>query len=295
MSDRTIITHLRNVDHLGTEAKKPYLIFIGGPALGKVYIIEEGNTVVGRGKDATILVEDDSISRRHVQFTVEGQHVEVHDLDSTNGTFVNGRRVTQCTLQDGDRIQISSDTLMKFSYQDKLENIFHKELYRMAVTDPLTSIYNKRFFLERVEEEFAHATRGKQSLSLIMMDIDHFKQVNDQNGHLMGDFVLQEIAELIMKMIRGGDIFARYGGEEFVLLLRQTDLPSAAGLAERIRKTIEAHAFRQDGLTLKITISMGVATYTPECLNARALIQEADRYLYEAKQSGRNRVCSVSG
>jgi len=227
MSERTIVTHLRNVDHINVGAKKPYLIFIGGTSLGSVYILEEGETVVGRGKDATIMLDDDSISRRHVAFWVEGQNVEAHDLESTNGTFVNGRRVKQCMLEEGDRIQISSNTIMKFSYQDKLENIFHKELYRMAVTDPLTAIYNKRFFLDRIEEEFSHAKRGKQSLSLALFDIDHFKTINDTYGHLAGDFVLQRLAELVLGMTRTGDIFARYGGEEFIILLRQADLDAA--------------------------------------------------------------------
>lgn len=294
MSDKTIVTNLRNMDRLHMGSKKPYLIFIGGPSLGSVYMLEAGETVVGRGKDATILVEDDSISRRHVLFSVNGQVVEAEDLESTNGTFVNGRRIKQSMLEDGDRIQISSHTIMKFSYQDKLENIFHKELYRMAVTDPLTSIYNKRFFLDRIEEEFAHAERGKQTLSIILFDVDHFKNFNDTHGHLAGDFILQRIAELVLGMIRTGDTFARYGGEEFVLVLRQADLEAATNLAERIRQALDASSFDYDGKSFKATVSLGVATYTPRVTNARALIQEADERLYLAKERGRNRVCAAS-
>lgn len=291
MNERTIVTNLRNLDHIQMDHKKPYLIFISGPSVGQVYMLEEKENVVGRGKDASIVVEDDSISRRHVQFSVDGQFVEVHDLDSTNGTFVNGRRVKQCMLEESDRIQISSNTIMKFSYQDKVENIFHKEIYRMAVTDPLTSIYNKRFFLERINEEFSYANRGKQSLSLIIFDVDHFKTFNDTYGHLAGDFVLQHLAGVVSKMTRAGDIFARYGGEEFALILRQADLAPARALAERIRVAVEKDRFEHDGHVFNVTISLGVATYSPNCPNARALIQEADRCLYQAKAAGRNRVC----
>lgn len=291
VTDKTIVTNLRDIDQIRMGDRKPYLIFIGGPSLGKVYVLNEGDTVIGRGQDAGILVEDESISRRHLSFHVDGPHVEVHDLESTNGTFVNGRRVKQCIIEDGDRIQISSASIMKFSFQDKLENIFHKELYRMAVTDPLTAIYNKRFFLDRIEEEFSHAKRGKQMLSLLIFDVDHFKQCNDQYGHLAGDFVLQRIAEQVLSMTRAGDIFARYGGEEFCLLLRQADQKATLTLSERIRHSIESYPFDYNGQNLKVTVSIGVAIYEPTLATSRVFIQEADRCLYVAKEKGRNRIC----
>lgn len=291
VSDKTIVTNLSEVDQIRMGDRKPYLIFIGGPALGKVYVLNEGETVIGRGQDVTIVVEDDSISRRHLALHIEGPNVKAHDLDSTNGTFVNGRRIKQCLIEDGDRIQISSSSIMKFSFQDKLENIFHKELYRMAVTDPLTAIYNKRFFLDRIEEEFSHAKRGKQTLSLLIFDVDHFKQFNDEYGHLAGDFVLTRIAEQVLSMTRAGDVFARYGGEEFCLLLREADQKATLALSERIRRSIETYPFDYNGQNLKVTVSIGVAIYEPTIANSRVFIQEADRCLYVAKEKGRNRIC----
>ncbi len=295
MIEKTVVTNLENLEELHVGERKPYIIFIGGPALGKVYVLEDGEHVVGRGKDATIVVDDESISRRHIQFSVDGQHVELEDLDSTNGTFVNGRRIARSAIADGDRIQISTDTIIKFSFQDKLENIFHKELYRMAVTDPLTNIYNKRFFTDRLAEEFSHAKRNGEPLSLLMLDVDHFKLLNDTHGHLAGDSVLQGIGERILHICRSGDIFARYGGEEFTLLLRKAKLPQAIILAERVRSGIADRPFEFDGKPLRVTVSIGVASFSPDFVDARALIQEADRALYEAKNAGRNAVASSAG
>jgi len=290
-AEQTIVT---KVEKMPTEAeKKAYILFLSGPLVGKLQQLKEGETVLGRAQEADVAINDNRISRRHVSITVNRGESTLRDLGSTNGTFVNGKRIEAHILKDGDKIQISSSTIFKFAYQDNLENIFHKELYKMAVVDAVTGVFNKRYFLDRLKEEFSHAKRTKQPLSLIMMDVDHFKKINDTHGHLVGDFVLTHLAQTVKKMVRGEDVFARYGGEEFVAVLRGTDEKGAYQLAERIRKTIEKTPATFESLTLSLTISLGIASLSEEEFGSpEAFIEAADQFLYKSKQAGRNRTNS---
>ncbi len=165
---------------------------------------------------------------------------------------------------------------------------------QLAVTDGLTKVYNHRFFQELLEKEYKRSDRYDTEFSLIMLDIDFFKKINDTYGHLLGDEILKEIAALILECLRSMDVVARYGGEEFAILLPETNLPEAIKTAERIRRTIENHDFMevQGGKPLKITVSLGVTTYPSDNINDRSdILTKADIALYEAKETGRNRVC----
>lgn len=287
-SDQTVVTQLEKIESSGE--KHAYILFLSGPLVGKLHQLNEGETILGRAQDSTIAVEDNRISRHHIAIILQNGETVLKDLGSTNGTFVNGKRIQSTILKDGDKIQLSSTTVFKFAYQDKQENIFHKELYKMAVIDTVTSIFNKRYFVDRLKEEFSHSKRANLPLSLLMMDIDHFKKINDTHGHLAGDFALAHLAATIKPMLRQEDIFARYGGEEFVIILRGADAKGAFQLAERIRTTVEKSAVQFEALTIPMTISLGVATLghsdfkTPE-----EFIAAADHYLYESKEGGRNR------
>jgi diguanylate cyclase (GGDEF)-like protein len=164
-------------------------------------------------------------------------------------------------------------------------------MFESASRDALTQVYNKRYFLERLHSEFAFARRHGVPLSLIIFDIDHFKQVNDTHGHLAGDYVLAELAKVVSPAIRSEDTFARYGGEEFVIMSRSTDPPSAAVVSERVREAVEAHDFVYEGVPIPVTISAGLAaTPHPEVQSPEDLVARADRALYEAKRGGRNQV-----
>lgn len=163
------------------------------------------------------------------------------------------------------------------------------------VTDPLMEIYNRRYFDRCIEQEFARAVRYGLPLSLVLLDIDHFKRINDTFGHLAGDMVLKGIGALLKANVRGVDIPARYGGEEVVVVLPHTDGPAAAVLAERLRKKVEEHPFpaRAAGVaggTFRCTVSVGVASIAQDCADARRLVELADAAMYQAKQQGRNRV-----
>lgn len=165
------------------------------------------------------------------------------------------------------------------------------KLEKMAHTDALTGLFNRRFFTSRLQEEYARVRRHKGVMSVLMLDLDHFKQVNDTFGHDFGDAVLSAVATVANRVKRTSDIVARVGGEEFALLLPHTDQRGALLLADRLRNAIEAYPYRQKlNADLTVTASIGVATVTPS-ITAAELLKVADRALYRAKHSGRNRVC----
>ena len=186
-----------------------------------------------------------------------------------------------------------------------LENAVNLErLKRQGLTDTLTAVNNRRFFDQRLSEEVAAAQRNLRPLSCMLLDIDHFKRVNDTYGHQMGDQVLREIAAVIRAQLRSGDVLARYGGEEFSVLLSQTGADGALEIAERIRRSIEEHRFalprnEQGEVQFSVTISIGIATFNPEHdahagkMNGDVLLGYSDRAMYDAKARGRNRVVGV--
>lgn len=288
-TDKTVVTSIKAVE--GNGEKQAYILFLSGPLVGKLHALQDGETILGRSDEANIKINDARISRQHVSLKVGSGGTVIADLGSTNGTFINGNKASSQVLQDGDKIQISSNTIFKFAYQDNVENIFHKELYKMAVIDALTGVFNKRYFLDRLREEFSHAKRSGQPLSLMMMDIDHFKKVNDTHGHLIGDAVLHHFAKLVQKMVRVSDIFGRYGGEEFSVILRNSDAIGAWHLAERIRIELQNQPAEIADMSIPVTVSIGLVTLGEEAelKEPQDLIETADRYLYQSKQSGRNK------
>jgi diguanylate cyclase (GGDEF)-like protein len=286
--EKTVITSI-NGDR--GKDKHFYIIFLSGPLMGKMHLLEEGTIVLGRVAEVDLPINDLGISRKHCAIEFRGGKALLKDFGSTNGTFLNGKRVTEAELREGDKIQISSSTIFKFDQQDKIENIFHKELYKMAVVDALTGVYNKRYFEERVQEEFSYCFRNKVPLSLVMFDIDHFKKINDTYGHPTGDYVLSRIAGLAKTIVRSEDILARYGGEEFVVILKASDAEGALTLAERLRRLIEESEFDFEEKKIRITISVGVASLVGQNFaNWETMLKLADSLLYKSKNAGRNRV-----
>ena len=270
---------------------RAYLIVLAGGNVGEMYRLDEGETFLGRGQTATIKLMDDGISRKHARIVQQGGEVMIEDLQSSNGTIVNGAPVATQLLKDGDKIRLGSTTILKFTYNDQLDESFQQQMYEAALRDGLTKAFNKKYFLDRLETEIAYARRHNAHLSLVMFDVDHFKRVNDTHGHLAGDYVLAKLAKVALATVRAEDVFARYGGEEFGVICRGVPLPSAGILAERIRAIVEATTFDHEGQKLPITISIGVAGH-PECPveTVAQLIAAADQALYEAKRTGRNKV-----
>lgn len=169
------------------------------------------------------------------------------------------------------------------------------QVRELSLRDALTGLYNRRYFTEKLNEHFVQLARGRASLGLILLDIDHFKKVNDTLGHAAGDAVLVGVAKLLREQVRDSDIVARHGGEEFAILLPQHDLGRTLKIAERIRAAVERQVWTVLEGTSKVTLSIGVAM-SASCLDADDLLRQADAQLYEAKRQGRNRVCvDVSG
>jgi len=162
---------------------------------------------------------------------------------------------------------------------------------RLSVTDGLTNVYNLRYFQEELTREFSRSQRSEKPLSLILLDIDHFKRFNDTYGHQQGDTVLKELARVLQNNIRSCDVLARYGGEEFAIIMPETEREVCGMASERLRAAVEKHAVPGQEEELKVTISMGLSTTSSEDVaSAAELISAADRALYRAKENGRNRV-----
>jgi two-component system cell cycle response regulator len=282
------------------EAQAAYLVVLAGSNVGEMYKVEKERMVMGRGETVDVRLFDEGISREHAQVVQEKvkdgpethtQHV-LEDMGSTNGTFCNGTRVQRQVLADGDKILLGSTTILKFSYQDKLDEMFQRQMSESALRDGLTKAFNKRYFTERLEGEFLYAMRHDQGMSLLFLDIDHFKKINDVHGHPAGDHVLVELAKLAHASLRNEDIFARDGGEEFAVVSRGTELDEAQELAERLRRAVEGHEFVFEGKTIPVTISVGVARAPRPGVGSPAeFIALADETMYAAKRSGRNKVC----
>jgi two-component system cell cycle response regulator len=269
------------------------VIYTAEPGLlGKRFVLDKSPTRVGRGADSQIVLEGDSVSRRHAHFERRAGAWYVVDDGSTNGTYVNEEQIArEQLLVNGDRIKIGP-SILKFLSGADAEAKYHEEIYRMTIVDGLTQIHNKRALFEALEKELMRARRYERDLSLLMFDIDFFKRINDQYGHLAGDHVLRELARIVQERIRREEVFARYGGEEFVILLPETPLPGAAALAESLRARVANHAFVFQGERIPVTVSIGTALLGENDKVAADLIQRADEKLYEAKRGGRNRVCS---
>jgi diguanylate cyclase (GGDEF)-like protein len=280
----------------GRSQRYPHLLVLTGSNFGQMYRVEDGETFLGRGQNATIRLNDDGISRRHARLVQVGGKVFIEDLKSSNGTLVNGTAVTEQELSDGDKIRLGSTTILKFTYNDRLDESFQQQIYDAALRDALTKAFNRKYFLDQLETEIAYARRHRTPLSLVMFDVDHFKKINDTYGHLAGDFVLTKLAKISMATVRTEDIFARYGGEEFCVICRGVPLPNAGTLGERLRVVVESTSFDHEGKAIPVTISVGVAA-SPDLPveNAAQLIAGADEALYEAKRGGRNRVLLKQG
>jgi len=289
-SDRTKVLGLQELLAEEPTARNAYLIVISGRSVGKMYKVASREMYLGRSPEADIFIDDDGVSRRHAKLVQGVEGIRLLDLGSTNGTFANGKKVDAQLLVDGDRIQIGSTTILKFSYQDDVEEHFQKQLYDSATRDGLTGAFNKKHFAERLRSEFAFSARHGTHLSLVLFDIDHFKNTNDTYGHLAGDEVLRRLSGVVMQQLRTEDTFARYGGEEFAIVLRDTDDERAFIIAERVRRAIESTKFTFERQTIPVTISLGVATLHGQNFpSVRDLVQAADEYLYRAKRNGRNR------
>jgi diguanylate cyclase (GGDEF)-like protein len=289
----TLSTGLASEARSPSPGLRPLLTLLSGDRVGMLVPLGEADIVLGRGLHVDVYLNDPGLSRRHARFFRDGDQVCVEDLGSTNGTFVGAERIVgPIRLRDGDRIQLGSGTLLRYALQDAFEEEVAMQLYESSIRDAASGAFNRRHFEQRFVAEAQFAERRDSPLSLLLVDIDQFKLVNDDFGHLVGDSVLRVVAANMQRMLRPDDVLARYGGDEFVVLCRDTTLKNARILAERIRVSNERLALMAQGNEFHITSSIGVA-----CAGERdefnALVATADRALYAAKAKGRNCVVSA--
>ena len=268
------------------------LQIVKGPRAGSVLTIDGPTVVLGRGDDADLRIPDPSLSRMHVRFERDGETLLVTDMDSLNGTLVEGARLTQPQRLESGQLLTLGNVLVRFAIQDAAEVQVSRDLYEAAVRDKLTGLYNRGYFDERLAAEFAFLHRHQTALAVLLLDLDNFKQVNDTHGHPVGDLVLQAAAAKIRGSLRAEDLAARYGGEEFVVLARGTDTGGASVLGQRLRSRIALTEVRGVHGPVKITTSVGIAVMRKDIdfASVADFVKAADEALYEAKHKGRNQV-----
>lgn len=278
-----------------TELRPTIRVFGPKQEYGTLYVLEVGEIIIGRGETCDLVIADPGVSREHLKLSLlGGAMAQLEDLGSSNGTFVNLQRVERTFLSPGDRIQLGARSRVVFEVKDQSEVTEEQQLRLACTQDGLTGAYNKQYITKRIEQALATAFRQQLPVSLLMMDLDHFKDVNDTFGHAAGDEVLRHFAATVDASLRAGDVFARVGGEEFAVLADGASVVQAHALAERIRQLVEATAVEDDGRLIRFTVSLGVATALPDQhTSTDSVLRAADEALYDAKRSGRNRVVTA--
>jgi diguanylate cyclase (GGDEF)-like protein len=285
--------------------RRPALVFMRGEQLAAPIPLERDEVTLGRALEADVRINDARASRLHARIsTVRDEETgttlyRVADLGSTNGTLLNGEPVAESDLHDGDKLTIG-EHLIRFELLDDIDREFQRQIHRLLAHDELTGLLTSKSFFSELRREAARAATDGRLFCVLMMDLDHFKRVNDTYGHLVGSQTLEEIGQLITHALRAGDVAARFGGEEFAAFLLDADCAQALVAADRVRRAIESHAFASTRhgspaanaaeATFHITISIGVASFPDDARDPIELIELADTALYHAKQQGRNRV-----
>ena len=284
--------------------RRPALVFLKGELLAVPIPLERDEVIIGRALEADIRVNDARASRLHAKISARNESSDgsvrffITDLGSTNGTLVNGESVAEYELRDGDKITIG-EHIIRFDMLDEIDREFQRHIHRLLVHDELTGLLTGKSFFSELRREAARAEAERRPFCVLMMDLDHFKLVNDTYGHLTGSRTLEEVGHIITRCLRAGDVASRFGGEEFAAFLLDADYAQGLVAAERIRQSVARHAFqvlRRSSSELivshQITISVGVAHYPTDARDPIELVELADAALYKAKRTGRNRVCA---
>jgi diguanylate cyclase (GGDEF)-like protein len=248
---------------------------------------------LGRSEECDARIDDQGLSRIHAQIVRVVGNWMFTDKGSTNGSAINDQRVeTPVRLADGDRIRLGATTTLRFALVDEAEEHALRSVYEATTRDPLTGTANRKHLEERLDAELAYAVRHRALLSVVIVDVDHFKRVNDGHGHLAGDAVLKNVAATLTRGIRTEDALARYGGEEFVVIARGIGVDEASVMAERLRQLVASSPTLFEHQEIAVTVSAGVASLLccGERRDKQTLLKLADARLYRAKQSGRNQV-----
>ena len=272
------------------------LVIVLGKPLGKRFALNRKTVVIGRGSECEIPMLDSSLSRAHAELLKkEGGRFYLSDLNSTNGTYLNDQKLTPgkaIEVKNGDLLKMGN-IIFKFIGRGKIDNVFHKDILYLASRDDLTGTLNRVSLRSCLEEGFQKARMSRKPLSVIVLDLDHFKSVNDTYGHAAGDFVLKETVKVAQSVIRGDDFIGRFGGDEFMVVLWDTSPTNACIIAERIRSKIEKHGFTYEGKRIPITVSLGVCSLDDSMQSMDDFFKRADGAQYSAKKNGGNQVSTI--
>ena len=283
--------------------RRPALVSLRGELLAVPIPLERDEVTLGRALEADVRVNDSRASRLHARISTlrdstSGElRCKIADLDSTNGTTVNGQLIGETLLNEGDKIAIG-DHLFRFDMLDEIDREFQQQIHRLLSHDELTGLLTSKSFFSELRREAARAETESRPFCVLMMDLDHFKAVNDTYGHLVGSQTLEVMGLVIKKALRAGDVASRFGGEEFAAFLLDADYAQGLVAAERVRSAVEEHEFPAvrrgdpEDRIHRITISIGVAAFPDDATDSIELVELADSALYRAKRSGRNRICA---
>jgi diguanylate cyclase (GGDEF)-like protein len=267
------------------------LVAMHGALLGRAYKLECDILTIGRSVQCDIQIDDENVSRNHAELALRDGIVYLRDLKSTNGTYVNSKKVSEAPLADGDLILIGA-ILFKYLLSASVENRFFDQMYALATTDFLTGTSNRQNLMNCLEQEFDRSFRYQRPLALILYDIDKFKEINDSFGHLAGDQLLMESCRIVTAQIREQDVYGRFGGDEFMIVCPETTIGQALPFANRLGLQVSQTSFSFKEKVLAFTISLGVAEFSRDMKSVTELIDRADAALYKAKQSGRNQIAT---
>ena len=290
-ASQTVLTEVGDARGPSAVRGSGCLIVIYGEDMGRRVPVGTEPLIIGRSPQCEVPIDQESISRNHCQIRFNGTDFVVRDLGSTNGTYVNDDLVEEeGRLRHGDQLKVGR-TILKFIIGDDVEAQYHEEIYRLMTTDGLTQLHNRRYFDEMLDREVARAKRYKRAFSLLVFDIDHFKNINDRFGHLAGDSILRQLGAVLLGRLRVNDVLARVGGEEFALIIPEVGLEGAKELGAKINRLIGDTRFEFEGARVDVTVSVGAAEWQSHYEDPADLFQAADAKMYEAKRSGRNQVC----
>ncbi len=279
---------------------------LGGSESGRLHYIPESGGTFGRGEEVDFVFADATISREHVRVEMREGHFYLRDLDSMNGTFVDDQRVwDEVRLPTSCRIRLGRRTVFQFSAVDELGAEAFTKLCQAMYVDALTGTGNRSYLEQRLREEVSFAWRHREPVGLLMLDLDHFKVVNDRYGHVLGDQVLRDLGGIMRRTVRTEDSVYRYGGEEFCVLVRGESPEGLERMAERLRTAIGNYKLATEHGDVSVTVSVGVATVSRpdsemettlgaasstdgEAEQDELLVLMADRALYRAKEQGRD-------
>jgi len=271
------------------------LTVIQGREMGRDYRLRKPEYTIGRDTDCDICIPEETVSRLHAKIQVLGtgpSEYRLIDMGSTNKTFVNNSEAVDRAIKNGDKIRIAN-TVLKFDLLDAEDIKYHQEIQKKIKYDALTGLLTKESLYLALQHELQRCRKFDIPLSVLMMDLDHFKKVNDTHGHQAGSHTLKEIGSLISQYLRETDVSARYGGEEFVAYLSEQRKQGARIAAENLKAAIEDARITFGDKTISITISIGVAQFPDDGDTIDELVARADEALYAAKDQGRNKVCVV--